>query len=568
MSTSRRRCLNNPQCFCYICGEYVFQNYRKSITNFVKTAYYDYFKVQVYNLDKPWVPKTVCQNCVVSLRQWLNGKRNSLKFKTPMIWQEPKNHYDDCYFCLVDINGINSNNRNKWIYPDIPSAKRPTLLTSPIQQPVLPVLASTSTAVPYQIDIDDKMDEDKSNDPDYIPKVPIKEFFDQNELNDLIRDLNLSKEQSELLASRLKEKKCLAPHTKITTYRTREKDLLKYFSYQNDLVFCQDVKGLMSNMGLQQYTPYDWRLFIDSSKRSLKSVLLHNGNKFGSIPIAYSTKLKEAYANISTVIEKIKYHEHNWQICVDFKMVNFLLGQQSGFTKYPCFMCLWDSRDRNHHWTRKEWPTREQLVPGKQNVIYPALVNRNRIILPPLHIKLGIMKQFVKALDKNGECFQYIAQKFPGLSTEKLKAGIFDGPQIRMLVNDENFVNTMNETESNAWKAFVSVIKNFLGNTKAPNYEDIVQHMLLCLKDLGCNMSVKLHYLNSHLHKFPENLGDFSDEQGERFHQEICTMEERYKGRWDVHMMADYCWSLKRDLPHVSYSRKSMKRSFLPAFED
>ena len=41
------------------------------------------------------------------------------------------------------------------------------------------------------------------------------------------------------------------------------------------------------------------------------------------------------------------------------------------------------------------------------------------------------MKQFVKALDKDGDCFNYIAQTFPGLSIEKLKKGIFDGPQIR-----------------------------------------------------------------------------------------------------------------------------------------
>ncbi|CAB3235597.1 unnamed protein product [Arctia plantaginis] len=221
------------------------------------------------------------------------------------------------------------------------------------------------------------------------------------ELNDLIRDLNLTKEQSELLASRLKEKKVLAPNTKVTIYRTREKDLLKYFSQENDLVFCQDIKALLNNMGLQQYNPHDWRIFIDSSQRSLKCVLLHNGNKFGSIPIAYSRTFKEAYGNISSVIEKIKYHEHNWQICVDFKMVTFLLGQQSGFTKYPCFICLWDSRDREHHWTQKVWPLREELVPGKQNKIHSPLVNKDRIILPPLHIKLGIMKQFVKALDTN-----------------------------------------------------------------------------------------------------------------------------------------------------------------------
>ena len=45
-----------------------------------------------------------------------------------------------------------------------------------------------------------------------------------------------------------------------------------------------------------------------------------------------------------------------------------------------------------------------------------------------MHIKLGIMKQFVKALDKNGDCFKYICKTFPGLSDEKKKTGVFDGP--------------------------------------------------------------------------------------------------------------------------------------------
>lgn len=62
-------------------------------------------------------------------------------------------------------------------------------------------------------------------------------------------------------------------------------------------------------------------------------------------------------------------------------------------------------------------------------------------------------------------------------------------------------------------------------------------------------MNLKLHFLHSHLDYFPENLSDYSEEQGERFHQDIREMECRYQGRWDVNMMADYCWSLKEDLP-------------------
>ena len=51
------------------------------------------------------------------------------------------------------------------------------------------------------------------------------------------------------------------------------------------------------------------------------------------------------------------------------------------------------------------------------------------------------MKQFLKALDKHGICFNYIVKKFPSLSMEKLQAGIFHEPQIRKLIQDEAFTS-------------------------------------------------------------------------------------------------------------------------------
>jgi hypothetical protein len=203
------------------------------------------------------------------------------------------------------------------------------------------------------------------------------ELFDQNELSDLIRDLNLSKNSSELLASRLKEKTVLQPGKKITFYRRREKNSLLFFTKENNLVFCNGIGNLLKKTGLSEYNPSERRPFINSSKRSLKCVLLNNGNKYGSIPIGHSTTMKEVYKAISVVLEKINYQEHQWVICVDLKMVNFLLGQQSGYTKYPCFLCLWESRAKYEHWTRKDWPPREYMVVGGQNEINELLVARD-----------------------------------------------------------------------------------------------------------------------------------------------------------------------------------------------
>lgn len=81
------------------------------------------------------------------------------------------------------------------------------------------------------------------------------EFFDQNELNDLIRDLNLSKEFPEFLSSRLKEGNVLRARTKITFYRRREKDLLPFFTEGNNVIFCNDIGGLLKKMSLSEYNP-------------------------------------------------------------------------------------------------------------------------------------------------------------------------------------------------------------------------------------------------------------------------------------------------------------------------
>jgi hypothetical protein len=66
----------------------------------------------------------------------------------------------------------------------------------------------------------------------------------------MIKDLNLSKESSELLASRLKEKNVLHPGMKITFYRRSEKDFLPFFTEDNNLVFCNDTGNLLKKIGL------------------------------------------------------------------------------------------------------------------------------------------------------------------------------------------------------------------------------------------------------------------------------------------------------------------------------
>ena len=74
---------------------------------------------------------------------------------------------------------------------------------------------------------------------------------------------------------------------------------------KDDFAYCNNIQGLFSEMGLPEYNPDEWRLFIDSSKRSLKCVLLDNGNKFVCVPIGHSVIVKELYQNVKMVLQKL-----------------------------------------------------------------------------------------------------------------------------------------------------------------------------------------------------------------------------------------------------------------------
>jgi hypothetical protein len=164
-------------------------------------------------------------------------------------------------------------------------------------------------------------------------------------------------------------------------------------------------------------------------------------------------------------------------------------------------MCEWDSRARSQQWEQKHWIPRESLGPGSKNILRKSLDYPKKLRLPPLHIKL---EQFVKALPKTGNCFKYLCKTFPHMSEAKLKEGVFVGPDIRKLMFDDDFLLTMTEVEREAWIAFNSVTK-FLGNNKDPDYVTIVANMLQKFKVSRCLMSLKIHFLNSHL-DFPPKI--------------------------------------------------------------
>uniref|UniRef100_A0A6P7GZL2 Uncharacterized protein LOC114344943 n=1 Tax=Diabrotica virgifera virgifera TaxID=50390 RepID=A0A6P7GZL2_DIAVI len=142
------------------------------------------------------------------------------------------------------------------------------------------------------------------------------------------------------------------------------------------------------------------------------------------------------------------------EIFGDFKIIAMILGMQGGYTKYCCFLCEWDSRARKEHFVRTVWSTRKLTV-GEKNVTNESLVAPKDVILPPLHIKLGLMKQFVKAMDRNGQGFAYLTTKFPRLSDAKIKEAL------------------LSRKEKRSWIALKKVCKQFLGRHRSENYKDV-----------------------------------------------------------------------------------------------
>ena len=191
---------------------------RKNITGFVKRAYEAYFKVKLGDQEKSWAPHTVCKTCVEYLRRWTKGAKTSLKFGIPMVWREPFDHASDCYFCAINTTGINRKNRHSLQYPDLPSARRPVPHCEEIPVPAF-------TELPDSDDESTTADEEGNAEEEYEAQDG-PQPFSQSELNDLVRDLSLSKTSSELLASRLKEKNLLGEDARITYFRRRHEDYM------------------------------------------------------------------------------------------------------------------------------------------------------------------------------------------------------------------------------------------------------------------------------------------------------------------------------------------------------
>ena len=164
-----------------------------------------------------------------------------MPFAVSMVWRESSNHTTDCYFCMVPpvSGGIT---KKKWtmVYPNIPCALRPVLYGEGISVPEPPK--------EFTIDSDD---EDEGKSPSASPEPPASaephvshgrssapqpHILIQDELNDLVCDLELSKSKAELLGSRLKQWNLLEKNGPISSFRSRHQQLVP--SSERKMILC------------------------------------------------------------------------------------------------------------------------------------------------------------------------------------------------------------------------------------------------------------------------------------------------------------------------------------------
>eukprot|EP00096_Caligus_rogercresseyi_P000087 TRINITY_DN1019_c0_g3_i3.p1 TRINITY_DN1019_c0_g3~~TRINITY_DN1019_c0_g3_i3.p1 ORF type:complete len:226 (-),score=-22.57 TRINITY_DN1019_c0_g3_i3:8-685(-) len=200
-----RMCKYSCDSFCYVCGHFIPLKAKKHSLNgcfTAKQAYHAYFGMQVGQQDKVWAPKVLCSTCRRNLEGWYKGEKRSMPFAIPRIWREPRNHINDCFFCVLDMGKKKKRSAGiqPFVYPNIPSSSAPIphngsdlLIPSP----------PTSSKALDMLELPSNFGKDDVEFPTLSERTV--HFPTQEDVNDLIREMSLTKENAELLTSRLKE---------------------------------------------------------------------------------------------------------------------------------------------------------------------------------------------------------------------------------------------------------------------------------------------------------------------------------------------------------------------------
>ncbi|XP_076348406.1 uncharacterized protein LOC143246067 [Tachypleus tridentatus] len=166
--------------------------------------------------------------------RWYRGEKRAMEFAIPRIWCEPTDHSSKCYFCMVYPSKCWAGKKTSaFMYPDHPSLQFHTALSS------LYPLHWRETSHPQK---------KAAEDPDYNFRGAAGQrnpyYPNERDINDLIRDLGLTKSNVELLTSRLKEWDLLDENVQLTSQRKSHRHFSNFFIHQDWICFCHNVSGL------------------------------------------------------------------------------------------------------------------------------------------------------------------------------------------------------------------------------------------------------------------------------------------------------------------------------------
>ena len=180
------------------------ENHCLNNCNCAGEAYLAYFGMPVGDQDKRWAPHLIWDYCRRTLEGWLRGEKRSMRFATLRIWREPSDHHTGCYFYVVDpIKRRKEKNAPPIEYPDIPPVPHNTT-DGPVRQP-----PSKDQYCPGEARSEDSENEGASSSafvmrrPRRLGNKRCPYYPNQEDINDLNREMTLAKSNAELLITSL-----------------------------------------------------------------------------------------------------------------------------------------------------------------------------------------------------------------------------------------------------------------------------------------------------------------------------------------------------------------------------
>ena len=116
-----RNCINLPNTHCNIRLSFTAKAQRCTIKRDLQKCYQLYCGCPLGDQDKDWAPHVPCTSCSKGLLDWMHKRKTAVSFAVSMVWQEPKNHVDDCYFCCVIVTGFSAKNKLKILHHNVNS---------------------------------------------------------------------------------------------------------------------------------------------------------------------------------------------------------------------------------------------------------------------------------------------------------------------------------------------------------------------------------------------------------------------------------------------------------------